>query len=78
MRQCRLVRLDRRRGGIREVLKNDEGSIYFEGAMVMEIYLTGKANTLYSIYGDYFVVACLLLFILSTVVKRKRIDLRCD
>ena len=58
------------------MLKNDEGSIYFEGAMVMEIYLKGKTNTLYSSYGDYFVVACLLLFILSTVVKRKRIDLR--
>ena len=66
------------RGGIREVLKNDEGSIYFEGAMVMEIYLTGKANTVYSSHGDYFVAACLLLFILSSVVKRKRIDLRCD
>ena len=66
------------RGGIREVLKNDEGSIYFEGAMVMEIYLTGKANTVYSSYGDYFVVACLLLFILSTVVKRKRNNLSCD
>lgn len=63
------------RGIVREVLENEKGSIYFEGARVMEISLPHPTDTYYSKYGDYFPVACLSLFVLSAVIKRKRIDL---
>jgi apolipoprotein N-acyltransferase len=63
------------RGIVREVLENEEGSIYFEGAGLFELLLPERNRTLYVRYGDYFLIACLSLFSLSYLIKCKRIDL---
>jgi len=60
-------------GHIREVMTNEEGSIYFRGSTVYEVTRDKKwagKKSFYAIYGDWFLIPCLLLFVLS-VIRQK-------
>jgi len=61
-------------GRKRDVLKDENGSIYFEGAGVIELQSQKRAVTYYSLRGDFFPVACLICSIFLTLAisfKRK-------
>ncbi|MDG1138740.1 MAG: apolipoprotein N-acyltransferase [Opitutales bacterium] len=60
-------------GRKRDVLRDEHGSIYFEGAGVIELQIQRRAVTFYSSTGDFFPIACLVCFIfLILVISWKR------
>ena len=59
------------RGVIREVMKDQKGSVYFRGASVIEALVFKSERTFYSQRGDYFVALCLVLVIFSSFIIRK-------
>jgi len=51
------------RGVIREVLHNNEGSVYFKGASVLEIEWHEGDVTFFTKNGNYFIALCLIFVI---------------
>ncbi|MDA7756801.1 apolipoprotein N-acyltransferase [Opitutales bacterium] len=58
-------------GVIREVMRDQDESVYFQGASVLEISVPPSKNTFYSKRGDYFVALCLVLVIFSSYFIQK-------
>lgn len=61
------------RGVVQETLLNEEGSVYFQGASVLNIDFGPKKETIYHKYGNFFVALCaffLIMACLSLRVKR--------
>jgi len=48
---------------MRDILKDENGSIYFEGAGVIELQLKKRGISMYSMFGDFFPVCCLMLVV---------------
>ena len=61
-------------GRKRDVLKDENGSIYFEGAGVITLHLKKRGGGVYAKMGDFFPVCCLLMviFFMSWSLMRPR------
>ena len=62
-------------GRKREVLEDQDGSIYFEGAGIVEVSTKFNRKTLHSKLGDYFAYICFFIFLLLIclcIFDRKR------
>ena len=51
-------------GRKREVLEDQDGSIYFQGAGIVEVSTKFNSKTLYSKLGDYFAYFCFIIFLI--------------
>ena len=58
------------KGAVREYLVNEEDSVYFQGASVVELQVGKRLKTVYSEKGDYFIALCLIFVILSAITFR--------
>ena len=58
-------------GIVRETLLNEEQSVYFRGASVLELETTKGIKTFYANNGDYFIAFCSIFVISSVLISRK-------
>ena len=58
-------------GIVRETLLNEEQSVYFRGASVLELEVTKGIKTFYAKNGDYFIAFCSIFVISSVLILRK-------
>ena len=58
-------------GIVRETLLNEEQSVYFRGASVLELEVTKGIKTFYAKNGDYFIAFCSIFVISSVLISRK-------
>ena len=58
------------KGAVRGYLVNEEDSVYFQGASVVELQAGKRLKTVYSEKGDYFIALCLIFVILSAITFR--------
>ncbi|MBN1912809.1 MAG: apolipoprotein N-acyltransferase [Candidatus Omnitrophica bacterium] len=61
------------KGRIASLLRNDKGeTIFVDGFLTQDIYVSGAPLSLYTRYGDFFVLFCLIFLIIYFILKKRR------
>ena len=55
----------------REIILNEQDSVYFKGASILEITVGKRVQTFYAENNNYFIVLCCVFVILTILLAKK-------